>query len=751
MIQAALVSIVMAAAGHPQAAQPVPTPVAPAHAVAAAKETPWLERALCERLTDEYGALLTELKWSDEDRTWFTTRVIPAYCNNYKAVPLSDEALKRVAAYREKAEASGGDALTRDGLRLAYEALQTAIREADVRQQRLTIYHERAAGLQSPLLKPGLVRLSVCLHQTWSDPETPKSAGADVIAQALATAAAEPGLQGENVRLIAAVLDSLDLGNCESALILNASRIYAERPDADKWLAAYFTGVANIVAAWEIRGGGFISEVTEKEYQGFQEQLIWAIRSLKYAHELKPQWPEAAAQMVSVAMCSNNVTHGTPLEWYERAAKADPDPISAAKHLAWAATPRWKGEPKWSWRLMKDAAAGNYCGAFPEVAITAFLYAGDDRTENLEHVLAAPATYDLLTGAMRSYLAAPNPGMSPDLAREWLLLLAYHAGKPADATAVLAMPGFTPRPTFTVADAHTSSIQWWAAVAQSAEQKEIAAAEANLRNGRSSKALKTLTDIAPKIEAGDTAILIASRAALCKSLEQAVKPEAANLAAVEQVLPPLAGQSALRAWLMRGGENLTIERNGDRDALVFGPLKYAMDPARCYLPSPLKQFPAGYEISFDLTIKPGDEDVANTLKIYFNNQGADDYEGDDRSSSSPYIIISARDASFSNGFSERPPRKWTPAEMSKLVLKRSIRLVTSGLVAELYSDGELVDWSAGPVDREQPIERWLSISGRSSVGGEVRIENLSIKAIKEPLQPRARRERYTPKKPSKNR
>lgn len=729
---------------HPAHAQSVaPSPAV--DAAAPAGQPPWLERSLRARLSEECDALLKELEWSDDDRAWFTARVVPAYCNPYTAVPIGDEARKRTAAYREKAEQKNGNPEIREDLRTAYQAIDDILRNADMQKVEQRMFYGRPPAPTSRFLKPGLIRLKMCLHQDWGERGT--DAPAPAIASELAAAAATPGLQGDNMRLIAAIIDRLDLGNCQPAILHDASELYAQRPDADKWLAAYFLGAANIVWGWDIRGGGFAPQVDKRDFDEFQMRLVMASDQLQFAHKLKPQWPEAATLMVSVSMASNGVTHGSPLDWYNAAAKADPDPISAAKRLTWAAAPRWNSKPEWSRRVMRDALAGNYSGAFPQVALTAFLDGADDQKDNLETLLAAPGVYELLTQTMRNYLKAPKPGMSPDLAREWLLLLAYHADKPADAAAVLASPGFNPRPTFTVADAPTSSIRSWASVARSAPLKEIAAAEASIREGRPQSALTALAAAAAKVEPGDTATLVASRAVLCTKLLQAAKHEAADLSRVEQVLPELPAQSALHDWLLRGGENVKIERNEDREAIVFGPPAQPRKVASYFLPTLLKQFPVGYEISFDLTFKPGDPDVDSLLRIYFNNLSPDDTDAEGGEVPGPSVLISVRDASFSSAHSERPPRNWTAADLSKQVLKRSIRLVSSGWVAELYSDGELVDWSAGPAlnDGDSRPGDWLRFSGKTAAGGDVRIENLSIKAIAEPLHPRPKRERYVPK------
>ncbi len=109
------------------------------------------------------------------------------------------------------------------------------------------------------------------------------------------------------------------------------------------WLAKYIKGCYEIDLAWKSRGCGWASTVTEDGWKGFEQHLSAANRVLHEAWKIHPDYPEAAAMMIKVAMgeCANEGE--TPRLWFKRAVTAQMDYAPAYAAYAWAIRPRWGG------------------------------------------------------------------------------------------------------------------------------------------------------------------------------------------------------------------------------------------------------------------------------------------------------------------------------------------------------------------------------------------------------------------------
>ena len=116
-----------------------------------------------------------------------------------------------------------------------------------------------------------------------------------------------------------------------------------QKADADPWLVHMIGGYHYREVAWEARGGGWAHTVTEEGWQGFAEGLAKAREHLTAAYEIAPHRPEAAAQMITVAMAGHADPGEGELFWFRRAAKAQFDYMPAYGKVFWALRPRWGG------------------------------------------------------------------------------------------------------------------------------------------------------------------------------------------------------------------------------------------------------------------------------------------------------------------------------------------------------------------------------------------------------------------------
>lgn len=113
----------------------------------------------------------------------------------------------------------------------------------------------------------------------------------------------------------------------------------SEWPDWVKWT---LQGYGEIELAWLERSSDWAAKVKDEQWEGFAAHLTVAREHLVKAWEARPDRPEAAALMVTVAM--GHAEHGDELrQWFDRSVKAQFDYQAAYNKLLWAYRPRWCG------------------------------------------------------------------------------------------------------------------------------------------------------------------------------------------------------------------------------------------------------------------------------------------------------------------------------------------------------------------------------------------------------------------------
>lgn len=111
----------------------------------------------------------------------------------------------------------------------------------------------------------------------------------------------------------------------------------------DPFILRLLEGRREISLAWEERGSGWASEVTEEGWKGFKTHLEKARGPLIEAWKMHPEYPEAVAEMIKVT----GAGHGVPGEpdhlWFARSITAQIDYIPAYNSMLWFLRPRWGG------------------------------------------------------------------------------------------------------------------------------------------------------------------------------------------------------------------------------------------------------------------------------------------------------------------------------------------------------------------------------------------------------------------------
>lgn len=157
----------------------------------------------------------------------------------------------------------------------------------------------------------------------------------------LVTETAKSGAyQGYLQLFMAQFLDPVDLySKPNGALIYQAIR----ESSLDEWVRLTFEGEYHIHQAWEARGSGWASTVTEEGWKGFKAHLELAQKALVRAWELYPNTPEAATRMITVTMGGGGVEGVPERAWFDRAVAAEFDYFKAYACYKTAILPRWGG------------------------------------------------------------------------------------------------------------------------------------------------------------------------------------------------------------------------------------------------------------------------------------------------------------------------------------------------------------------------------------------------------------------------
>lgn len=185
----------------------------------------------------------------------------------------------------------------------------------------------------------------------------------------------------------------------------------------DPWVQLVLRGADLYSEAFDARGSGLAYTVTEEGWQGFGKKNAEAYKLLEAAHRLHPDWPDAAALLVSVA---NHSGEKSSLFWLNRSLKASLDSLAAVKNHAHFSTSRWCGSTHSILELGKACMrTRRYDSLLPyagiDVVFAPIMRYEQGLPEAAVAVLRADRElFDLIYATVDGYLAAPErPHLGP--------------------------------------------------------------------------------------------------------------------------------------------------------------------------------------------------------------------------------------------------------------------------------------------------------------------------------------------------
>jgi hypothetical protein len=253
----------------------------------------------------------------------------------------------------------------------------------------------------------------------------------DFYQAALATAS-DPDFAGANARFYVSSVSPRD----KEFLFLAAEHFGKPDSGVDPWITEVITGYAEIAKAWDARGSGWAAEVKEEGWKGFAEHISLAREHLTKAHEMRPNFPEAANSMITVSMAESS---GEQRMWFDRAVAAEFDYAPAYENLSQALQPRWGGSHEALLAAARECLATKRFDT--EVPLHYMLFLGTIAADlpDRRDVFAIPGVYEEILSVHHAYLelAEHSPQIKPLALKSRIALIHWAAGRYAEANKVL--------------------------------------------------------------------------------------------------------------------------------------------------------------------------------------------------------------------------------------------------------------------------------------------------------------------------
>jgi len=218
----------------------------------------------------------------------------------------------------------------------------------------------------------------------------------------------------------------------DDVLLAAAAERFA-KPDSGvgPWITAVVVGRDHVRRAWKARGAGFAAAVTPEGWKGFHEHLAAAREQLTKAHEMHPDWPEAASEMITVSLGDGSDEERL---WFDRAVAAqfDHDP-SYDRMLRQVLLPRWGGSHEEMLAFGREClATGRFDTTVPYYSYAAALAVGGELPA-VRDALAMEGAYDDCVRVCRGYIPVAIDAESLRMWRSRLAVVHWAAGRHAEA------------------------------------------------------------------------------------------------------------------------------------------------------------------------------------------------------------------------------------------------------------------------------------------------------------------------------
>ncbi|HEX8522623.1 MAG TPA: hypothetical protein VF669_10235 [Tepidisphaeraceae bacterium] len=213
-----------------------------------------------------------------------------------------------------------------------------------------------------------------------------------------------------------------------------------ELKNADPWLLGMITGRYRIHNGWEARGTGVAGTVTQDGWRVFYQELEKARDEFTAAWKLRPDYPEAAADMITVAMAVGPHIGEDQRKWFDRAVAAQPDYQSIYDQYFNALLPRWGGSYPQMYNLgLEGAQTERYDTLLPWQLVDAAERIAKD-TGSYQYY-SVPGVYDKVTGVLQTYAKRSPTTRDANWFRSYEAALAWRTAHYDEARKILDQVG----------------------------------------------------------------------------------------------------------------------------------------------------------------------------------------------------------------------------------------------------------------------------------------------------------------------
>jgi hypothetical protein len=175
-----------------------------------------------------------------------------------------------------------------------------------------------------------------------------------------------------------------------------------------EWLRSMAAGKAANEKAWVIRGGGYANEIDGKNWAPFYKKVAEAKEHYTKAHELEPERPEAATQLIRVVNAEPDGDADSLRHWFDEARAAQVDYLPAYENLLWGMLPHWHGSYESMYKLAQQwQAEGLFATDAPSMSARAVFDIGRN-TGGWDKPLQSEGPYTLAVSVMQSMADDPQ-------------------------------------------------------------------------------------------------------------------------------------------------------------------------------------------------------------------------------------------------------------------------------------------------------------------------------------------------------
>ncbi|WP_432798552.1 hypothetical protein [Poriferisphaera sp. WC338] len=177
----------------------------------------------------------------------------------------------------------------------------------------------------------------------------------------------------------------------------------------DPWLYNLALGNHHINVAWQHRGDGYASTVTDDGWQNFKKHLRLAVHHLRKAHEIAPSLPEPATDLITAAMAGSDALqrHEDSWHWLRLAIAAQHDHTMAYAKALDAVRPRWGGSLKEMYHVGKIALSSDRFDTRAPLMLRNTVHTMINETESLD-CLRIPTIQTDLDNLLTKLIDQPN-------------------------------------------------------------------------------------------------------------------------------------------------------------------------------------------------------------------------------------------------------------------------------------------------------------------------------------------------------